>query len=127
MHNVVHASKLWKYVSDPARPAKVPDPVLLEDAEYFEVQDILSVRGKPDNRHYLVQWKGQDCMYSTWEPERNLSMCEELLAEFGKRRTKRSVDATCYQLRILPRCVVGSPVPGLIAHLLRAPYGAPER
>ena len=125
MHPVLHVSKLWKYHADPARPHSVPEPVLLENAEHFEVQDILAVRGKQESRHYLVQWKGQDCMYSTWEPEKNLSMCSELLEQFRSRRQHRAPDAFCYLLTALPD--VARPPPPEAApycvHLLSAPYG----
>jgi hypothetical protein len=125
MHDVINISKLWKYRTDPSRPSAVPAPILIEDAEHFEVQDILAVRGKPESRHYLVQWKGHDCMYSTWEPEKNLDTCRELLDEFTARRSTRAAGATCFMLTAeRPDAVpTNLPVAYRRAHLVQAPYG----
>ena len=81
IHPVVHVSKLWKYTFRP-NESQPPPPVLLENAESFTVLDILSHRGSPRNRQYLVQWKGKDVLYNTWEPKSSLSLCSELVAQY---------------------------------------------
>ena len=81
IHPVIHVSKLWKYTFRP-NESQHPPPVLLENAESFTVLDILSHRGSPRNRQYLVQWKGKDVLYNTWEPKSSLSLCSELVAQY---------------------------------------------
>ncbi|KAH8740084.1 chromatin associated protein with a chromodomain at the C-terminus [Cryptosporidium ryanae] len=60
----------------------------------YEVEQILSIREKPltKQKEYLIKWKvpGHP-VQPTWEPEENLSGCEELLKEFLKNiKTSRS-------------------------------------
>jgi hypothetical protein len=86
IHPVVHVSKLWLYSTRPDA-AQPPSPILLEHSQTFEVLDILSHRGSPKNRQYLVQWKGTDCMYNTWEPKASLTSCSELVAAYEERST----------------------------------------
>ena len=84
IHPVVHVSKLWKYTPR-HNVAQPPPPILLEHSQTFQVLDILSHRGSPSSRQYLVQWKGSDCMYNTWEPKSSLSACSELVAAYEER------------------------------------------
>ena len=81
IHPVVHVSKLWLYISRPNDP-QPPPPVLLEHADIFEVLDVLSHRGSPKHRQYLVQWKGKDVFYNTWEPKSSLYSCSEVVARY---------------------------------------------
>ena len=53
--------------------------------DLFEVQDILNRRGPKAAPHYLVQWKGYDCLYNTWEPADRLHMCKELIDAYEAR------------------------------------------
>ncbi|KAK6588744.1 chromatin associated protein with a chromodomain at the C-terminus [Cryptosporidium xiaoi] len=60
----------------------------------YEVEQILSIREKPltKQKEYLIKWKvpGHP-VQPTWEPEENLSGCEELLKEFLRSiKTSRS-------------------------------------
>ena len=84
MHPVLHVSKLWKYNESLSSPVNHA-PVLMEDEDLFEVQDILNRRGPQTAPHYLVQWKGYDCLYNTWEPADRLHMCKELIDAYEAR------------------------------------------
>ena len=81
IHPVVHVSKLWFYTRRPDS-LQLPLPVLLENANTFAVLDILKHRSSPNNRQYLVQWKGSDVLYNTWEPESSLLSCSHLVSQY---------------------------------------------
>jgi transposase InsO family protein len=101
IHPVVHVSKLWRYL---ARPGEVqpPPPILLENSEQFKVLDILTHRGSAPRRQYLVQWKGLDVLYNTWEPESSLSACSELLSAYHSRAASSLplLRSDCYVIRV---------------------------
>jgi transposase InsO family protein len=102
VHPVVHVSKLWTYRADPRTPQS-PPPILLEDREHFEVLDILDERGGSSSKQYLVQWKGKDVLYNTWEPETNLSLCSELLERYQERKHCSEMPLMrrdCYTIRV---------------------------
>lgn len=57
-------------------------PPAVEDGEY-RVERILEVRGRVRGaRLFLVKWFGYPYDECTWEPESNLSGCEDALALF---------------------------------------------
>ena len=111
MHPVIHVSKLWPYRTDPRRPA-APPPICLEDRDHFEVLDILATRGSRAKPQYLVQWKGKDGLYNTWEPKENLASCSEALKRFEVRgSTDPNVRADCYCIRVMSALVPPPPSP----------------
>ena len=106
IHPVVHVSKLWVYRADSRTPA-VPPAILLEDREHFEVLDILDERGGSSSKQYLVQWKGRDVLYNTWEPKGGLSMCSEILAQYEERKHASETPLLrkdCYVIRVASAC-----------------------
>ena len=90
IHPVVHVSKLWAFKSR-SDTSQLPSPVLLDSADSFEVLDILSHRGSPRTRQYLVQWKGKDILYNTWEPYSSLMSCSHLVRNYEENLTQRGV------------------------------------
>ncbi len=94
MHPVFHVSKCWAYVQSTVSP-KVHAPLLEEDSGLFVVRDILNKRGPVASPHYLVQWKGYDQLYNTWEPADSLGMCSDLIAAYEKRGPTVPAAASC--------------------------------
>jgi chromodomain protein Y len=39
-------------------------------------------RGKGTRKEFLVKWLGYEHEHNTWEPEKHLTHCEELLADY---------------------------------------------
>ena len=95
MHPVFHVSKCWQYNQSSTHP-RVHEPILEEDSGLFEVQDILNKRGPAQAPHYLVQWKGYDQMYNTWEPSDSLSMCSDLVKAYERRGATTVTPAACF-------------------------------
>ena len=58
----------------------------IEGEEEYEIAEILSHRGSPGHRSYLVSWKGYSSAENTWEPERNLQHAQTILSEYKQRR-----------------------------------------
>ena len=56
-----------------------PPPEEIDSKEEYETAKILSHRGSPGQRLYLVSWKGYSSAENTWEPERNLRHTQTVL------------------------------------------------
>ncbi|XP_019636928.1 PREDICTED: chromodomain Y-like protein 2 isoform X1 [Branchiostoma belcheri] len=53
--------------------------------DVFEVEGILDQRTRRGRPEYLIRWAGFDEDEDTWEPEKNLVGCEEILEEWKRR------------------------------------------
>ena len=84
IHDIFHASLLsinqetaehrWNFIN--------PPPEEIEGEEEYEVAEILSHRGSPGQRMYLVSWKGYSSTENTWEPEKNLWHAQMILKSY---------------------------------------------
>jgi hypothetical protein len=88
-HNVFHVSLLKQW--NPSDRYQPPPPPLVIDGEYeYEVDKILNHRGSEvGKRRFLIAWKHDGAEHNTWEPERNLTHCDELLQEYWFSRAVR--------------------------------------
>jgi hypothetical protein len=86
MHPVIHVSKLWKYCYDPEIIATPPPPIVSEDEEYWRVEAVIGVRGKPPRRQFLVRWQGFDAMHDTWESEAELDACRDEINDYLRKK-----------------------------------------
>ena len=50
----------------------MPEPIVLDGAECFEVEEVLAERDHRRRRQVLVKWTGVDIINSTWEPIDNI-------------------------------------------------------
>ena len=87
-HPVFHVSLLKPFRTDPGR-FQPPPPPLLVDADFeYEVErivdqrEIKSGRGSTTKREYFVKWLGYGAEHNTWEPEGNLTNCQELIQQY---------------------------------------------
>ena len=62
----------------------MPQPVVIEREEEWEVEKILNKRKVQGKDKYLVQWKGFTAEGDTWESRENLENAMELVEEFKK-------------------------------------------
>jgi hypothetical protein len=51
-HPVMHVSKLWLYRHDPSLGHCPPPPIVLENEEYWRVEAVVGMRGKPPRRQF---------------------------------------------------------------------------
>jgi transposase InsO family protein len=91
-HPVFNADLLKPYKPSPSmfpdRTPPRPPPILVDDNEEYEVDDILDykiIRGSPK---WLVKWKGYPLDDATWEPKRALKNAHDILSAFESKRTK---------------------------------------
>jgi hypothetical protein len=61
-----------------------PPPEILEEAEEYEVEEVLDERlnRRRKRREWLVKWKGYPSEENTWEPETNLKNAQDALDAF---------------------------------------------
>ena len=81
--NNFHVSLLRPaYVGFLSQQQTQPPPIETKDntENIYEVEAILDSRKKRNKLQYLVRWSGFNEM--TWEPEKNLDGCRELIKEF---------------------------------------------
>ena len=82
-----HVSSLKEYCeNDPDRFASRrmdnPAPILIYNAEDWEVEDILDYRLQNNRHEFLVHWKGYERVDDSWEPIENLVHSLELIQEY---------------------------------------------
>lgn len=68
--------------ADPETPLQTTFHYETEEDNEFEVEKIVSHRGPPRRREYLIKWLGYDESENTWEPQKNLTNCRQLLAQY---------------------------------------------
>ena len=62
-----------------------PEPVLVDNAPEFEVEEILAQKTKAGNIWYKVKWKGYPRDEATWEPATNLKNATKVLQAYHRR------------------------------------------
>ena len=69
-----------------------PDSEVVDGFEEFEVEAILDSREETNHkRSYLIKWKGYSEIHNSWEPEENLTNCEEILTDYRTRMGERNI------------------------------------
>lgn len=73
-------------IAFPSRPRiddrPLPEVILENGAEVYEVESILAHRGTGNRAQYLVKWKGYPHSESTWEKRSSLESAQEVLREY---------------------------------------------
>ena len=84
IHDVFHASLLSTYQETAEHRLNFvnPPPEEIDGEEEYEIAEILSHRGSPGRRSYLVSWKGYSSAENTWEPEKNLRHAQTILLTY---------------------------------------------
>jgi hypothetical protein len=94
---VFHVSLLKPYVrSDRTQP--LPRPLRFEQGEpVFFVERVLDHRdtkqGTRKVRQYLMKWESFTTEHNTWEPQQNLTNCQDSIAEYWLRTTGQAAPA----------------------------------
>jgi len=92
IHPVFHVSLLEPYRLRPGEdPAQHEPPVLVEDEEEYEVEEVLSERRIRGKTQYLVSWKGWSPAYNQWVDREDLH-APELVQRFVEEEKRRQND-----------------------------------
>ena len=67
-------------------PPSLPEPVVIEGHEEFEVEEILDKHTHRRRTEYLVKWVGYPAYDATWEPLTHLTNASKAIAEFEGER-----------------------------------------
>jgi len=73
---------------------EMPQPVVIEGEEEWEVEKIMNKRRVQGRDKYLVQWKGCTTEEDTWESGENLKNASELVEEFEKEYGREEEEET---------------------------------
>ena len=88
--HVVHASNMKRYTEPHKTGLSKQLMSLMEEEddveEEFEVEQIVDRKYEAEQLLYLVQWKGCDSSFNTWEPMKNLLHCRVKINEFEESR-----------------------------------------
>jgi hypothetical protein len=96
VHPVFHVSLLHPYRQD-GRVQPPPPPIEIDTSDLeYKVERILDHHdrkiGNRVKRKYLVSWVGYGPEHNSFEPETNLSNCQELIKEYWNRVVVRSAE-----------------------------------
>jgi hypothetical protein len=82
-HNVFHVSQVHHYTPPVVgQPSSEPHPVIIDDSEEWEVEQILDSMQRYRKLHYLIQWAGYNHIGTSWEPLENLENAGQVINEF---------------------------------------------
>jgi len=85
IHPVVNVSRIRRYKSQVEGQRKeMPQPMVIEGEEEWEVEKIMNKRKVQGRDKYLVRWKGCTAEEDTWKNRENLKNAMELVEEFEK-------------------------------------------
>ena len=83
IHPVVNVSWIKRYIDQvDSQRKEVPQPVIVEGEEEWEVEKILNKRKIREKDKFLVQWKGFTAKGDTWKSQENLKNAGDVLKEF---------------------------------------------
>ena len=80
--DVFHVSLLKPYVAGGGDGLAVPEPILVDGQEEWEVERILKQWGRGSRVQFLVKYTGFDESESHWLARNDLANCPEVLAEW---------------------------------------------
>ena len=101
---------------NPGQQPPPPDPIQVDDALEYEVEQVLNSRKYCNQLQYLVKWQGYDQGHNSWEPATNLTHCAELIKVFHNKHptTPRQIAASIFAaLPWLPHVVFTDTGPSL--------------
>jgi hypothetical protein len=92
IHPVFHISKLKRFhrrEGEPNADEQMPPPIIVDDHEEWEVEEILAKRKTKKGIEYLIKWAGYPEEASSWQPIRNVVNAPEKVREFEEKNAAR--------------------------------------
>ena len=90
----------------------MPQPVVIEEEEEWEVEKIINKRRIWRRNKYLVRWKGCTAEKDTWESKENLKNASDLVEEFEKEYGREEEEETQWQEREKEENMFSRELPG---------------
>jgi len=98
IHLVVNVSRIQRYkLQVEGQKKEMPQPVVIEGEEKWEVEKIMNKRKVRGRDKYLVWWKGCTAEEDTWESRENLKNAIELVEEFEKNYSREEEEEVRWQ------------------------------
>ncbi len=91
LQNVVHLKRYVEREPEVGPRAEPKDPIIVEGAPEFEVEDILAHRGKDNRIQYLTRFMGYGAEEDLWLPKRNLVNAPDIVRAYWERQNGRDV------------------------------------
>jgi transposase InsO family protein len=111
LNPVFHVSRLSPWHDNSLHKPPLPEPVVVQGEEEYEVDSIIDSRVYRRQLQYLVCWKGYGEGENTWEPTKNLHTLRRLLPNSTKRIQPLHVVSALLSLMNSGHCSV-PPTPG---------------
>jgi len=113
IHLVVNVSRVQRYTEQVEEQRKeMPQPVVIEEEEEWEVEKIINKRRIWRRNKYLVRWKGCTAEKDTWESKENLKNASDLVEEFEKEYGREEEEETQWQEREKEENMFSRELPG---------------
>ena len=113
IHLVVNVSRVQRYTEQVEEQRKeMPQPVVIEEEEEWEVEKIINKRRIWRRNKYLVRWKGCTAEKDTWESKENLKNASDLVEEFEKEYGREEEEETQWQEREKEEKMFSRELPG---------------
>jgi hypothetical protein len=98
LNPVFHVSHLSPWHNNGLHKLPLPEPVVVQGEEEYEVNFIIDSRVYRHQLQYLVCWKGYGEGENTWEPAKNLAHAKKAIAKFHKENpaAPRSISAALF-------------------------------
>jgi hypothetical protein len=77
------------------RTHEPPSPIIVDDEQKYEVEEISDLRISHHQLQYLIHWQGYDINKHTWEPIKNLSNAMEKMKAFHMWYSNKPKAAPC--------------------------------
>ena len=84
IHPVFHISLLEPYKPStiPGRTREPPPPIVIDNEEEWEVEEILDSELRRRKLWYKVRWAGYSLARDSWQPASDLTNCPDLIKQF---------------------------------------------
>jgi len=126
IHPVVNVSRVRRYTSQvKGQKKEVPQPMVIEGEEEWEVEQIMNKRRVRGRDKYLVWWKGCTTEEDTWESREHLKNASELVEEFEKEYGREEEEETRQQERKEEKNTYNRGLPG--KYMAKLLYGWGEK
>lgn len=103
IHPVFHVTQLEPFHRREGEEPEQPPPIIIDENEEWEVEEVLDERTHYKKKQYLVKWKGFEMEDSTWQTEKDLANAQTALRTYKKNRKAAGEEAVGRSGRRAPK------------------------